>query len=155
MIQVSKPDFPIGKLLATPAALEALQESDVDIIDLVERHICKDWGDLSDEDKRLNDEALHDGSRILSAYTLPTEVKIWIITEAADDSGERASGNDGVATGRILIGWPNAVTGCIGRGLSAWPESAARNQSIPQHIRRAFAEVVASRLYVSVVGGSA
>ena len=92
MIQISKPDFPIGKLLATPAALEALREADVDIIDLVERHICKDWGDLSDEDKRLNDEALHDGSRILSAYVLPkTDVKIWIITEAADDSGERAN----------------------------------------------------------------
>ena len=42
MIQISKPDFPIGKLLATPAALEALQEADVDIIDLVARHISKD-----------------------------------------------------------------------------------------------------------------
>ncbi len=91
MIQISKPDFQIGKLLATPGALEALEEADVDIIDLVERHISKDWGDLSDEDKRLNDEALHDGSRILSAYILPTEVKIWIITEAADDKGERAA----------------------------------------------------------------
>lgn len=54
MIQVSKPDFPIGILLATPAALEALQEADVNIIDLVERHISKDWGDLSDEDKKTN-----------------------------------------------------------------------------------------------------
>ncbi len=91
MIQISKPDFSIGKLLATPAALEALEEANVDIIDLVERHISKDWGDLSDEDKRLNDEALHVGSRILSAYILPTEVKIWIITEAEDDNGERAA----------------------------------------------------------------
>ena len=90
MIQISKPDFSIGKLLATPAALEALEEADVDIIDLIERHIAKDWGDLSDDDKPLNDEALHDGSRILSAYILPTDVKIWIITEAADDKGERA-----------------------------------------------------------------
>ncbi len=90
MIQVSKPDFSIGNLLATPSALEALQEADVDLIDLAERHICKDWGDLSDDDKRLNDEALHDGSRILSAYVLPTtDVKIWIITDAADDAGER------------------------------------------------------------------
>ena len=47
MIQVSKPDFSIGKLLATPAALEVLQEADVDLIDLVERHICKDWGEPS------------------------------------------------------------------------------------------------------------
>jgi hypothetical protein len=91
MIQISKPDFSIGKLLATPAALEALEEADVDIIDLIERHIAKDWGDLSDADKRLNDEAVHEGSRILSAYILPTDVKIWIITEAADDKGERAA----------------------------------------------------------------
>lgn len=91
MIQISKPDFSIGKLLATPAALEALEEADVDIIDLIERHIAKDWGDLSDDDKRLNDEALHDGSRILSAYILPTDVKVWFITEAADDKGERAA----------------------------------------------------------------
>ena len=69
----------------------ALQEADVDIIDLVERHICKDWGDLSDEDKRLNDEALHERSRILSAYILTREVMIWIITEANDDDGERAA----------------------------------------------------------------
>ena len=91
MIQICKPDFSIGKLMATPAALEALKEASVDIIDLVERHISKDWGDLSDEDKRLNDEALHDGSRILSAYILPTDVMIWIITEAEDDNGERSA----------------------------------------------------------------
>ena len=91
MIQISKPDFLIGKLLATPAALEALEEANVDLIDLVERHIAKDWGDLSDDDKRLNDEALHDGSRILSAYILPSDVKVWIITEAADDNGDRAA----------------------------------------------------------------
>ena len=41
------------------------------------------------QDKRLNVEALHAGSRILSAYILPTDVKIWIITEAEDDNGER------------------------------------------------------------------
>ncbi len=63
----------------------------MDIIDLVERHIAKNWGDLSDEDKRLNDEALHDGSRILSAYILPTDVKILIITEDADDNGNRTA----------------------------------------------------------------
>jgi len=58
----------------------------------VERHIAKDRGDLSDEDKKLNDEELHIGSRILSAYNLDkTGLKNWIITEAADDKGERAA----------------------------------------------------------------
>ena len=92
MIQISKPDFPIGKLLATPASMEALQDADVDIIELVERHIAKDWGDLSDDDKKLNDDDLHDGSRILSAYILDkTGVKIWIITEATNDNRERTA----------------------------------------------------------------
>ena len=92
MIQISSPDFPICKLLATPAAMEALQEAGVDIIDLVDRHVSKDWGDFPNDDKKLNDEALHNGSRILSAYILDkTGVKIWIITEAADNNGERAA----------------------------------------------------------------
>jgi hypothetical protein len=92
MIQIRKPDFPLGQLVATPAAMEALSESGVDIIDLVQRHIGKDWGDLSDEDKRLNDDALHNGSRILSAYILPdSDARIWIITDAADEEGKRAA----------------------------------------------------------------
>lgn len=40
------------------------------------RHYYKDWGDLCDEDKKLNDLAVINGDRILSAY------KIWIIMEA-------------------------------------------------------------------------
>ena len=55
------------------------------------RHITGDWGDLDDEDKRLNDEALKDGSRLLSAYTLKSGARIWVITEAVSDDGKRAS----------------------------------------------------------------
>jgi hypothetical protein len=91
MIQISKPDFSLGKLLATTAVLKASEEAKVNIINLFERHIAKDRGDLSDDDKRLNDEALHNGSRILSAYILPPDVKIWIITEGTDEKGERAA----------------------------------------------------------------
>jgi len=40
-----------------------------------------DWGDLSAEDKQLNDEAVQDGSRILSAYTTAKGAKVWVITE--------------------------------------------------------------------------
>ena len=52
------------------------------------RHATGDWGDLDDEDRSLNNAALIDGSRILSAYMTSKAQKIWIITEAADDDGE-------------------------------------------------------------------
>ena len=41
-----------------------------------------DWGDVSDGDKRSNDEAVKDGDRILSAYHAPDKTKFWIITES-------------------------------------------------------------------------
>jgi hypothetical protein len=53
------------------------------------RHARADWGDVCDEDKRLNDQALVDGSRLLSAYRTLKGERIWIITEAADDRGHR------------------------------------------------------------------
>lgn len=47
------------------------------------RHICGDWGDLCDEDKEVNEDALVNGGRLMSSYTFEnTGEKIWIITEA-------------------------------------------------------------------------
>lgn len=50
------------------------------------RHSRGDWGDLCDEDSKRNDEAVIDGSRLVSSYPLPkyikTHSKFWIITEA-------------------------------------------------------------------------
>jgi hypothetical protein len=40
-------------------------------------------------DSRANDQALVDGSRILSAYRTLKNVRIWIITEAVGDDGKR------------------------------------------------------------------
>jgi hypothetical protein len=59
--------------------------------EFLDRHAEGDWGDLTDNDRVLNDEALVDGSRILSVYVTKKGTKLWIITEAADDNGERAA----------------------------------------------------------------
>ena len=48
----------------------------------IHRHQEGDWGELSEEDRRENEIALRQGFRILSAYTLTTGVKVWVITEA-------------------------------------------------------------------------
>lgn len=50
------------------------------------RYVKKDWGDLGDEDKKMNDDAVKNGDdRILAAYNLPTSQgetkKVYIITE--------------------------------------------------------------------------
>ena len=83
-----KQPFSLGRIVATPAALAFLEELDKTLLEFIQRHSACDWGDLCDEDKQLNDDSLEDGSRILSSYELGDE-KLWIITEAADDRGNR------------------------------------------------------------------
>ena len=86
-----QPKFSLGQTVATPAALKALEESGQSPGFFLDRHIQGDWGTLDDEDKRLNDEALVDGGRLLSAYKTLRGVKIWIITEAVGDDGNRSA----------------------------------------------------------------
>jgi len=75
--------FPLGQLVATPGAIEAMAPYENMALRLVGRHVTGDWGDMVDEDKASNDRALLDGSRVFSAYLLPDgETKIWVITEA-------------------------------------------------------------------------
>jgi hypothetical protein len=83
--------FPLGRLLATPGALQAIHDSGQTPADFLARHLRRDWGCLSDGDRALNERALADGSRILSAYETSQGVRLWIITDAADEAGNRPS----------------------------------------------------------------
>jgi len=83
--------FQLGQLVATPGAIEAMQESGQTPDFFVEQHVTGNWGIVSEEDSVLNDEALKDGSRILSAYLTLKGKKLWVITEATDDDGHRAA----------------------------------------------------------------
>ena len=73
--------FSLGQIVATPGALQALETAGQLASTFLVRHVMGDWGDLCDEDKQANDEAIADDLRILSAYRLSDGVKIWIITE--------------------------------------------------------------------------
>ena len=74
--------FPLGDIVATPGALDALREAQQEPLELLRRHQGGDWGDLDEADKAENEFSLTHDLRLLSAYTLPTQVKIWVITEA-------------------------------------------------------------------------
>ncbi|MFA7268468.1 MAG: hypothetical protein WC073_03910 [Sterolibacterium sp.] len=74
--------FPIGRLLATPGAIDLLAERGLSTFEFVSRHRQGDWGDLDDEDVQANRAALIHGSRLLSSYQLDANTRLWIITEA-------------------------------------------------------------------------
>lgn len=73
--------FELGQVVATPAAIVAIEFAHTTAHELLQRHMSGDWGDLSEEDKALNDRAVEEGERILSAYTLSEGERLYIITE--------------------------------------------------------------------------
>ena len=86
---MTKTSFQLGRLVATPGALEAMQESGESADTFIQRHVAGDCGELCAEDQQSNEQALIDGSRILSAYRTRLNVKLWVITEAKNGNGQR------------------------------------------------------------------
>jgi len=92
--------FPLGRLFATPGALESLAEiRDASkpysvqvaaqseepmslVLPYVQRHSEGDWGDVSADDWKANDDALTSGERLFSAYEIGAGKRLWVITEA-------------------------------------------------------------------------
>jgi hypothetical protein len=73
--------FGLGMVVATPGALEVLEEFEISPSALVERHAAGDWGDVPPEDARENEYALEHGFRVMSSYPLSGGVRVWVITE--------------------------------------------------------------------------
>jgi len=87
MIVLTLPDtrrFPLGRILATPAALAMLGENEDErgaaLSTILARHAGGDWGDLCPDARQANEDALVAGGRLLSSYTVRGH-PVWIITE--------------------------------------------------------------------------
>ncbi len=76
----SPPRLPLGRLVTTPGAYEALAAANVSIVDLLNRHACGDWGDLCADDRVLNNLAAMTGQRVLSSYRLPGNLIVHVLT---------------------------------------------------------------------------
>jgi hypothetical protein len=59
--------FAIGRLVATPGALEALERPTQSPFEFLNRHVNGDWGELDEADQQENELSLKQGFRILSA----------------------------------------------------------------------------------------
>jgi len=73
--------FPLGRIVATPGALDLLDRGAANASEFLRRHQQGDWGDVPPEDALENELSIVNGCRILSSYTVGGE-NIWIITEA-------------------------------------------------------------------------
>lgn len=78
---LSNPLFQLGEVVATPVAVETMQQHNVTPQTLLQRHITGDWGVLCKEDAKSNADAVKQGERILSNYPIADNVRIWVITE--------------------------------------------------------------------------
>jgi hypothetical protein len=77
-----KPLFTLGRIVATPGALKAIEVSGDSLSSYLSRHITGDWGEVDAHDRKENELSLEQGFRLMSVYSLSTGVKIWVITEA-------------------------------------------------------------------------
>ena len=82
MIDIPASKFTLGRIVQTPGAAQALKESGQSSWEFIFRHMGGDWGEVCEEDGQLNDAALEDGSRVLSAYKTAKGERLWIITES-------------------------------------------------------------------------
>ena len=84
----SNPKYRLGRIVITPGAISTLSKSQENPKVYLERHQGGDWGDICDEDKQSNDQAIsHEGEpekqqRVFSAYETSKGEKLWVITEA-------------------------------------------------------------------------
>jgi len=74
--------FPLGQLVATPGALSVIERAGQSPNVFIERHLKNDWGEVCGDDWNLNDQALDDGDRLLSAYRTAKGERIWVISES-------------------------------------------------------------------------
>jgi hypothetical protein len=72
----------LGATVATPGALQALEAAGQTADEFLDRHASGDWGEVRSADWEENELSVREGFRVLSAYTLGTGVKVWVITEA-------------------------------------------------------------------------
>ena len=78
-LAATKARVALGQIMATTGAVRELDEEDR-LIGLC-RHQRGDWGNLDEEDREANEQALVEGSRLLSSYTARNGRRFWIITE--------------------------------------------------------------------------
>jgi hypothetical protein len=83
--------FDLGSILATLGVLVAIAYSKQSVSDFLARHAAGDWGEVDDEDWKLNDQSLLSGGSLLSVYQTAKGATLHVMTKGWDHNGRRAS----------------------------------------------------------------
>jgi hypothetical protein len=78
---MSKSLFSLGLIVATPGALQALEDAGQMSFEFIQRHVTGDWSEMVEEDQEENRRSVERGNRVFSSYKLSTNQKLWVITE--------------------------------------------------------------------------
>ena len=86
---VGKPLFGLGRILATPAALDVLAAAQHHPARLLQQHQRGAWGaELCFADTATNDQSLISGGRLLSLHVVQG-IRLYVITEAVNEETQR------------------------------------------------------------------
>ena len=108
---VSNPLFPLGKIVATPGAISALEEAGQNPGMFLERHQAGDWGDCDEADSKENDLSVREGFHIFSVFHARPLAR-------RSGSSPKRTGRARASCCLMNIDWPVISRGCIVRGES-------------------------------------
>ena len=72
----------LGRVLATPGVLLALEKAGQQPQEFLDQHASCDWAEVDSHDAKETEISLQRGFRILSSYTTSAGDWLWVITEA-------------------------------------------------------------------------
>jgi hypothetical protein len=81
-VPASKVEFTLGRLQVTRRAMAAIKDSGESAWALIFRHMAGTWDDLTEVERKQNEEALVNGNPITSRFTTAKGVRLVLRTEA-------------------------------------------------------------------------
>ena len=81
--------FRLGDVSIEKAGRKALTHQKISPMDLIVKHLCGLWGEVSDETRRRNEKAMEEGGRIVSRHPLPDGQHVLVVTTIPGSPTER------------------------------------------------------------------
>ena len=84
---MTQPKFSLGRVVITAIAMSAINEAHGEergkqlVQQVLARHNAGDWGEMSKDDIKSNNQGLQEGDRLFSSYEKEFGFKVWVITE--------------------------------------------------------------------------